>query len=56
MLADLDQRALAAIYRHGGGNPFYLEQLARASEPGPAARALRAPGAGDEAAGACRPR
>ena len=24
--------AVAAIYRHGGGNPFYLEQLARAGE------------------------
>ena len=23
--------SVAAIYRHGGGNPFYLEQLGRAS-------------------------
>ena len=30
LLADLDPQAAAAIYRHGGGNPFYLEQLARA--------------------------
>ena len=27
------------IYRHGGGNPFYLEQLARARPTGPAAAA-----------------
>ena len=26
--------AAAAIYRHGGGNPFYLEQLRRAGEEG----------------------
>ena len=26
----LDAQSAAAIYRHGGGNPFYLEQLARA--------------------------
>jgi signal transduction histidine kinase len=30
LLADLAPDAVAAIYRHGGGNPFYLEQLARA--------------------------
>ena len=30
LLADLDPQAAAAIYRRGGGNPFYLEQLARA--------------------------
>jgi DNA-binding NarL/FixJ family response regulator len=29
LLGELDPRAAAAIYRHGGGNPFYLEQLAR---------------------------
>ena len=32
LLGDLEPRAVAAIYRHGGGNPFYLEQLARAGE------------------------
>ena len=30
LLGDLDARAAAAIYRQGGGNPFYLEQLSRA--------------------------
>jgi signal transduction histidine kinase len=30
LLGDLAPDAVAAIYRHGGGNPFYLEQLARA--------------------------
>ncbi len=29
LLGDLQPGAVAAIYRHGGGNPFYLEQLAR---------------------------
>ena len=33
LLGDVDAEALAAIYRHGGGNPFYLEQLARLQEP-----------------------
>jgi DNA-binding CsgD family transcriptional regulator len=32
MLEGLDAGAVAAIYRHGGGNPFYLEQLGRAGE------------------------
>jgi DNA-binding CsgD family transcriptional regulator/tetratricopeptide (TPR) repeat protein len=31
LLGDLDPQSISAIYRHGGGNPFYLEQLARAS-------------------------
>jgi DNA-binding NarL/FixJ family response regulator len=30
LLDGLDSQSAAAIYRHGGGNPFYLEQLARA--------------------------
>ena len=34
LLGDVDARSLADIYSHGGGNPFYLEQLARASEDG----------------------
>jgi DNA-binding NarL/FixJ family response regulator/tetratricopeptide (TPR) repeat protein len=29
LLEHLDGKAAAAIYRHGGGNPFYLEQLGR---------------------------
>ena len=45
----MDARAVADIYRHGGGNPFYLEQLARASEEG---RPLAAAGAnGDSETG-----
>ena len=32
LLGDLEPAAVAAIYRHGGGNPFYLEQLARAGK------------------------
>ena len=32
LLGELDPRSAAAIYRHGGGNPFYLEQLARAGQ------------------------
>jgi DNA-binding NarL/FixJ family response regulator len=31
LLDELEPHAVAAIYRHGGGNPFYLEQLARAA-------------------------
>ena len=41
MLGELDQKALADIYAHGGGNPFYLEQLARASDAGRLSGALR---------------
>ena len=33
LLGELDEEALATIYRHGGGNPFYLEQLARLPRP-----------------------
>ena len=29
LLTGVEARSAAAIYRHGGGNPFYLEQLAR---------------------------
>jgi DNA-binding NarL/FixJ family response regulator len=29
LLSDLDQRAARDLFRHAGGNPFYLEQLAR---------------------------
>ena len=50
LLGDLDPRAAAAAYRHGGGNPFYLEQLARAAEDGTFA-ALAGDGAGVDAAG-----
>ncbi len=34
LLSELDPLAAAAIYRQGGGNPFYLEQLSRAQEYG----------------------
>ena len=34
LLGTLDSSTAAAIYRHGGGNPFYLEQLSRAGEEG----------------------
>ena len=34
LLGGLEPRAAAAIYRHGGGNPFYLEQLKRARHEG----------------------
>jgi DNA-binding NarL/FixJ family response regulator/tetratricopeptide (TPR) repeat protein len=46
LLEHLDGDAAAAVYRHGGGNPFYLEQLGRIDgggelaagpEPAPAA-------------------
>ena len=30
LLDQIDAKSVAAIYRHGGGNPFYLEQLGRA--------------------------
>ena len=43
LLSGLDSRSAAAIYRHGGGNPFYLEQLARANGGAP----LTAPAGGD---------
>ena len=32
LLGELDARRSAAIYKQGGGNPFYLEQLARAGQ------------------------
>ena len=32
LLDELDPQSVAAIYRHGGGNPFYLEQLARSGD------------------------
>jgi DNA-binding CsgD family transcriptional regulator len=33
LLPEMDAESRAAIYRHGGGNPFYLEQLARLEQP-----------------------
>ncbi len=49
LLGELDAGTLTDIYRHGGGNPFYLEQLARAREQG---RLPVAPLAGDPENGA----
>ena len=34
LLEHLDRDAAAAVYRHGGGNPFYLEQLGRMERAG----------------------
>ena len=34
MLAGLDATAARSLYRHAGGNPFYLEQLARVGPSG----------------------
>ena len=34
LLADVDPGTAAAMYRHGGGNPLYLEQLRRAAGDG----------------------
>ena len=53
LLGGLDAAAVAAIYRHGGGNPFYLEQLGRG------ARRRRLSAAREDAGGdrtACPPR
>ena len=44
LLEHLDKDAAAAIYRHGGGNPFYLEQLGRMDNGG-ALAAQREPAA-----------
>ena len=44
LLGDLEPGAAAAIYGHGGGNPFYLEQLKKAREEG---RLKTAIGSGD---------
>ena len=46
---------MATIYRHGGGNPFYLEQLARASEAGRLRGALGARPAPGTSPPACPP-
>jgi DNA-binding NarL/FixJ family response regulator len=51
LLGDLDPEAAAAIVRHGGGNPFYIEQLARASAEGRLAGVLGAAGADGGVAG-----
>ena len=32
LLPEMGAAAVTAIYRHSGGNPFYLEQLGRAGE------------------------
>jgi ATP/maltotriose-dependent transcriptional regulator MalT len=48
LLTDLDPGSVAEVYSRGGGNPFYLEQLARASEAGRLGD-RHADGAADEA-------
>ncbi len=48
LLETVDAKAVSAIYRHGGGNPFYLEQLGRASDSGNLAGALDNGAGGDE--------
>ena len=40
LLEGVGATSASAIYRHGGGNPFFLEQLGRASEAGELAGAL----------------
>ncbi len=40
LLDAVDPASVSAIYRHGGGNPFYLEQLSRAAESGTLSGAL----------------
>ena len=52
LLSELDPRAAAAIYRHGGGNPLYLEQLARGD--GSATLAAPVSGAGVDGVGVPR--
>ncbi|HEV2776861.1 MAG TPA: AAA family ATPase, partial [Solirubrobacteraceae bacterium] len=47
LLGGLEGSAAAAIVRHSGGNPFYLEQLARAVEGGALPAQLHEPGAGE---------
>ena len=51
LLGDLDPQVAAAVYRNGGGNPFYLEQLARAGEDGTFASTLSGDGPGVDAGG-----
>ena len=50
LLTDVDAPMVAALYRHGGGNPFYLEQLARGSRDGHLAAAPHEDGGGVPAA------
>jgi ATP/maltotriose-dependent transcriptional regulator MalT len=49
LLEDVDPRSVSVIYSHGGGNPFYLEQLGRASGSGRLPGTLDGRGAADEA-------
>ncbi|HEV7615059.1 MAG TPA: BREX system ATP-binding domain-containing protein [Solirubrobacterales bacterium] len=51
LLADFDAESRAAIYRHGGGNPFYLEQLSRLRQPLRLDRDGAAPALGEVPAG-----
>ena len=50
LLEHLDKDAAAAIYRQGGGNPFYLEQLGRMDGAGAPAAEPATDGAGVPAA------
>ena len=51
LLGELEPRAAAAIYRQGGGNPFYLEQLSRAQGDGGSASTPDESGASTAVAG-----
>jgi tetratricopeptide (TPR) repeat protein len=51
LLGGLDGRSATAIYRQCGGNPFYLEQLARVDEHGRLTATLDGNGAGAGGAG-----
>ena len=51
LLEGLEPDAVAAIYRHGGGNPFYLEQLRRAGGDGMSGGSLDGRGAPVRVAG-----
>ena len=55
LLGDLEPREAATIYRHGGGNPFYLEQLRRAREEGRLSAAIDAAGVDTDVAGVAVP-
>jgi DNA-binding CsgD family transcriptional regulator len=51
LLAGVEPRTAATIYRHGGGNPFYLHQLRRVGEEGGLDAVLNEAGAEAAASG-----